>query len=93
MGSASAVWFWLRSPGHHLLLALDSRTGKPLYMAFVKSETTKDYENAVASIKARGYGIKGLVIDGKKSLFTSFAGYHIQMCQLHMKQTSGDISL
>lgn len=76
--------YWGR--GFGVLLALDSRTGKPLYMAFVKSETTKDYENAVASIKARGYGIKGLVIDGKKSLFTSFAGYHIQMCQFHMKQ-------
>ena len=76
--------YWGRSFG--VLLALDSRTGKPLYMAFVKSETTKDYENAVASIKARGYDIKGLVIDGKKSLFMSFAGYHIQMCQFHMKQ-------
>ena len=76
--------YWGRSFG--VLLALDSRTGKPLYMAFVKSETTKDYEDAVASIKARGYDIKGLVIDGKKSLFMSFAGYHIQMCQFHMKQ-------
>ena len=67
-------------------LALDSSTGKPLYMAFVKSETTKDYEDAVASIRARGYTIKGLVIDGKKSLFMSFADYQIQMCQFHMKQ-------
>lgn len=76
--------YWGRSFG--VLLAIDSSTGKPLYMAFVKSETTKDYEDAVASIKARGYIIKGLVIDGKKSLFTCFAGYLIQMCQFHMKQ-------
>lgn len=78
------VTYWGRSFG--VLLALDSGTGKPLYMTFVKSETTKDYEDAVASIKARGYAIKGLVVDGKKSLFPSFAYHHIQMCQFHMKQ-------
>ncbi|MCR5069099.1 MAG: hypothetical protein K6A78_04795 [Prevotella sp.] len=76
--------YWGRSFG--VLLALDSSTGKPLYMAFVKNETTKDYEDAVYSIKARGYTIKGIIIDGKKGLFASFADYHIQMCQFHMKQ-------
>ena len=76
--------YWGRSFG--VLLAIDSSTGKPLYMAFVKSETTKDYEDAVASIKARGYTIRGLIIDGKQSLFKSFSEYHIQMCQFHMKQ-------
>ena len=38
------VTYWGRSFG--VLLALDSQTGKPLYMAFVKSETVKDYEEA-----------------------------------------------
>ena len=66
-----------------MLLALDDQTGKPLYIAFVKSETVKDYEDAVSSIKGRGYTIRGLIIDGKQSLFNE---YHIQMCQFHMKQ-------
>ncbi|MCR4602212.1 MAG: hypothetical protein K5683_01590 [Prevotella sp.] len=78
------VTYWGRSFG--VLLALDSQTGKALYMAFVKSETVKDYEDAVSSIKGRGYSIRGLIIDGKQSLFKAFSEYHIQMCQFHMKQ-------
>jgi len=69
-----------------VLLALDNQTGKPLYMAFVKSETVKDYEDAVGSIRERGYSIRGLIIDGKQSLFKTFSEYNIQMCQFHMKQ-------
>ena len=78
------VTYWGRSFG--VLLALDSQTGKPLYMAFVKSETVKDYEEAVSSIKERGYTIRGLIIDGKPTLFKTFSAYPIQMCQFHMKQ-------
>jgi hypothetical protein len=78
------VTFWGRSFG--VLLALDDTTDKPLYMAFVKSETAKEYEDAVKSIKERGYSIRGIIIDGKKSLFRSFKDYRIQMCQFHMKQ-------
>ena len=78
------VTYWGRNFG--VLLALDNKTGKPLYMAFVKSETVKGYEDAVDSIKERGYSIRGLIIDGKQSLFRTFSCYHIQMCQFHMKQ-------
>ena len=78
------VTYWGRNFG--VLLALDSQTGMPLYMAFVKSETVKDYEDAVSSIKVRGYVIRGIVIDGKQSLFKTFSDYPIQMCQFHMKQ-------
>jgi hypothetical protein len=78
------VTYWGRNFG--VLLALDSETAKPLYVAFVKSETIKDYEDAITSIKERGYTIRGLIIDGKQSLFKSFSEYHIQMCQFHMKQ-------
>ena len=46
----------------------------------------KDYEDAVSSIKNRGYMIGGLIIDGKQGLFKAFSDYHIQMCQFHMKQ-------
>lgn len=78
------VTYWGR--GFGVLLALDNRTGIPLYMAFVKSETVKDYQDAVSSIKERGYCIRGLIIDGKQSLFNTFSEYHIQMCQFHMRQ-------
>ena len=69
-----------------VMIGLDALTGFPLYMEFIKNETNADYVAAVNSIEARGYEIKGLIIDGKKSLFKIFAGYKIQMCQFHMKQ-------
>ena len=78
------VTYWGR--GFGVLLALDNQTGRPLYMAFVKSETVRDYEDAVNSIKERGFTIRGLVIDGKQSLFKTFSEYPVQMCQFHMKQ-------
>ena len=68
------------------MLGLDAQTGRVLYMAFIRSETNADYVAAVTSIKDRGYEIRGLIVDGKKSLFSIFSGYHIQMCQFHMKQ-------
>ena len=78
------VTYW----GHNwgVLLALDDATGMPLYVEFVKSETTDDYKNAIESIEARGFKIKGIIIDGKKSLFKEFSAYPIQMCHFHMKQ-------
>ena len=74
--------------GHNwgVLLALDEATGRPLYLAFIKHEKIQDYINAVRSIERRGYLIRGIVIDGMKSLFEELASYKIQMCQFHMKQ-------
>lgn len=76
--------YWGRGWG--VLLAIDSATGRPLYLSFITSETTADYKEAVESIKNRGYSIKGLIIDGKKSLFPLFSEYKLQMCQFHMRQ-------
>lgn len=76
--------YWGRNSG--LLLAMDSRTGQVLYLLFIKHESASDYVGAVESIERRGYVIKGLVIDGTKSLFRLFGGRRIQMCQFHMRQ-------
>lgn len=76
--------YWGRNSG--LLLAMDSRTGQVLYLSFIRHECANDYMEAVESIERRGYTIRGLVIDGTKSLFKLFAGRRIQMCQFHMMQ-------
>ena len=74
--------------GHNwgVMLGLDEESSQPLYVAFIKSETTNDYVEAVRSIKERGYQIKGLIVDGKQTLFSVFSSYKIQMCQFHMKE-------
>ena len=74
--------------GHNwgVLLALDESSGRPLYVAFIAHEKVQDYVDAVRSIEERGYAIKGIVIDGMKSLFGELSSYKIQMCQYHMIQ-------
>ena len=78
------VTYWGRNWG--VLLALDDATGRPLYIAFVKHETVADYVQAVETITRMGYTVKGIVIDGMRSLFDMFGdAYRIQMCQFHMR--------
>ena len=57
------------------MLAIDSSTGNVFYLAFVQHETVVDYCSAIESIESRGYCIKGIVIDGMRSLFREFARY------------------
>ena len=57
----------------------------PLYVAFVKYETVADYVKAVGTITSMGYAIRGIIIDGMRSLFDTFPQYRIQMCQFHMR--------
>lgn len=83
------MYIWTQVTGERswgVLLALDEHSGFPLYLAFIENETASDYEKAIRSIEERGYTIFGIIIDGKKSLFTLFSDYQIQMCQFHMKQ-------
>lgn len=78
------VTYWGRNWG--VLLALDDATGRPLYITFVKHETVADYVLAVETITRMGYTIRGIVIDGMRSLFDMFGDvYRIQMCQFHMR--------
>ena len=76
--------YWGLNTG--VLAALDSQTGKILYLAFIKHERASDYQDAVTSIENIGYKIDGIIIDGLQSLFMQFSTYNIQMCQFHMKQ-------
>lgn len=76
--------YWGRNWG--VIAALDYASGKPLYLEFIQHEKVIDYKNAVDSIEARGYEIKGIIIDGMPHLFAELKKYNIQMCQFHMKQ-------
>lgn len=77
------VTYWGRNWG--VMLALDDATCRPLYVAFIRHETVADYVKAVDTITGNGYTVKGIVIDGMRSLFDVFSQYRIQMCQFHMR--------
>ncbi len=67
-----------------VLAALESGSGRLLYMTHIAHEHIADYETAVQHIKSSGYIIEGIVIDGLQKLFDIFSNYPIQMCQFHM---------
>lgn len=67
-----------------VLLALESGTGRILYMKHIAHEHISDYEDAIEYIVGCGYNIQGIVIDGIQKLFTVLSKYNIQMCQFHM---------
>lgn len=67
-----------------VLLALESGSGRLLYMKHIAHERISDYEDAVAHIESNGYVIRGIVIDGLPKLFDIFSRYKVQMCQFHM---------
>ena len=74
--------------GHNwgVLLALDEDKTMPLYVAFIRSERTEDYVLAVKAIIENGYQIRGVILDGKISVFNALSQYPRQMCHFHMKQ-------
>lgn len=77
--------YWGRNWG--ILAAIDSASGRPLYLAFIHHERVSDYLEAISSIEKRGYTINGIILDGLRPLFTELDGrYNLQMCQFHMMQ-------
>lgn len=78
------VTYWGRRFG--VLVAMDSQTQCPLYVQFTESECNADYQAAFNSIKSRGYDIRGIVVDGRRSLFKLLPDTPVQMCQFHMIQ-------
>ena len=67
-----------------VLLALESGSGRLLYMQHIAHEHMSDYETAVAHIRSSGYTIRGIVIDGQQKLFSVLSEYSLQMCQFHL---------
>ena len=76
--------YWGRGAG--ILLAIDHHTARPLYLEFIRNECAQDYRRALESISRRGYIIRGVVVDGTRTLFSLSLNIPVQMCQYHMRQ-------
>ena len=74
--------YFTRNKG--ILLAVESGTGRVLYMEHISHERLADYKKAVNHISDNGYEITGLVVDGFKGLTKEFSRFKIQMCHFHL---------
>lgn len=69
---------------HGVFLALDEKSGLPLYVKHLKHEKVEDYVNAANALESLGYKIGGIVVDGLRGIFKAFHSYNVQMCHFHM---------
>ncbi len=73
--------YWGR--GFGLMVIKDTFRGKILWYKFVRNETTADYLEGIAWLRANGFIIHGIVCDGLRGLFLELRQYRVQMCQFH----------
>jgi hypothetical protein len=61
-----------------------------IYWRFIHSETVAEMRHAIDFIKAKGYCLKSVTLDGKRGMIKlfkqCFPGIPIQMCQFHQTQ-------
>lgn len=69
-----------------LLVALEANSGRLLYAKQIGPERAADYTEAIEDVRARGYDVKGLILDGNKGVFGAFPDLSRQMCLVHMKR-------
>ena len=72
--------------GNGLMVFMDALSGRVLLRFRVKSETAAQYKNGISILKGRGFGIKGIVCDGKLGLLGLFEEIPTQLCQFHQIQ-------
>lgn len=73
--------YWGRNFG--VMLFKDSLTKENLLKYYVKNETNTLYVKGINELKSLGFGIIGIVCDGRKGLIQSFDSIPVQMCQFH----------
>jgi len=96
------VTYTLPPVGSHLMIIMDCTyfkrtcayfaardwyTKRNFYFKRVPYETISCYTDFVWFLKAKGYLIDGLVVDGRRGIFQALSAYYpIQMCQFHQQQ-------
>jgi len=65
----------------------DWYTKRNIYFKRVPYETIDCYTDFVWFLKAKGYFIDGIIVDGRRGIFQALSShYPIQMCQFHQQQ-------
>lgn len=68
-----------------VLVVIEERSRKVLYLSFINHERAQDYFDAVDYLERNGYLIEGILLDGNESVIKSLSvRYPVQMCQFHM---------
>ncbi|SFV54167.1 Mobile element protein [hydrothermal vent metagenome] len=80
-----ATFFGKRGDKFGLIAAKDVELKEIVAYNFIESETKEIYLDLITQIYAKGFQIKGVVLDGKPGIFSLFKETPIQMCHFHMK--------
>jgi len=79
----TTYWGW----NFGLVCIKDAHRDVVLWHKYIyRHEKVSDYLEGYAYLKARGFHIKGIVVDGLKGLFKAFEHTPVQMCQVHQQR-------
>jgi len=82
---ADATFFGRRRDKFGVLVFKDIISNEILIWKYIESETIKDYNHLKHELLHSSFNIKGVVIDGKRSLFRAFDDFPVQMWHFHQK--------
>lgn len=69
-----------------IFVVRDPHQKENVYMEVIQYESTFCYQNALETLKEKGFVIKAIVGDGKVAVSWLFKGMPSQMCHFHQKQ-------
>ena len=69
-----------------IFVVRDPHQKENVYMEVVQYESTFCYQNALETLKEKGFVVKAVVGDGKVAVSWLFKGTPLQMCHFHQKQ-------
>jgi hypothetical protein len=82
---ADATFFGKKRDKFGVLVFKDAINNEILIWKHIETEQIKDYQYLIDQLLERGFTINGMVVDGKRGLFTALDDYPIQMCHFHQK--------
>jgi DNA-binding Lrp family transcriptional regulator len=79
----TTYWGW----DFGVVVMKDAKRKKILWRKYIdRKEKLSDYEEGIQWLEGKGFKIKGIVCDGLRGIYKTFAKYKIQMCQFHQVQ-------
>jgi hypothetical protein len=80
-----ATFFGKRTDQFGMLVAKDTFSGEPIWYHFIQTESLKEYAYMKQELRAQGFHIQAVTMDGKRGLYGLFHDVPVQMCHFHQQ--------